>query len=52
VEPNPVFLFEGYRLVVLVVVVSLTELGSNDAVADEVVEVSHLFGVERGYQGQ
>ena len=45
-EPNPVPLLEGYGLVVLVVVVSLAQLGLDDAVSDKVIEVDHLLSMQ------
>jgi hypothetical protein len=43
VKFNSVFSFEDYRLVILIVVVSLTELNLNDVIADKIVEISHLL---------
>ena len=46
VQPNPVPFLEGYRLVVLVVVVSLAQLSLDDAVSDKIIEVNHLLSMQ------
>jgi hypothetical protein len=43
VKSDSVFLFEDYRFVILIVVVSLTQLNLNDVIADKIVEISHLL---------
>jgi len=35
---------------ILIVVVSLTQLSLNDVIADEIVKIDHLFNVKCNYQ--
>jgi hypothetical protein len=42
VKLDSVFLFENYRLVILIVVVSLTQLSLNDVIADEIIKINHF----------
>jgi len=42
---NLVFLLKNYKLVILIVVVNLTELSSDNVIVDKIVEINHFLDV-------
>ena len=46
VKLNLVFFLEDYELVILVIVVSLTQLSLNDVVSNKIIEVDHLLSMQ------
>ena len=46
VKLNLVFFLEGYKLVILVVVVSLTQLDLDDTVSNKIIEVNYLLSMQ------
>jgi len=46
VKLHLVFFFKDYKLVILVVVVSLIELSFNDVINDEFIKINHFLDIK------